>query len=236
MIQMQFFQYFLLTPRLVRGFILIASVINITDRKNNMRHKNEEYFDVLAKFIEDYWDEYGVSPTNQIVADGTHLSTATVSRYLQYMRKNSMIDYHGHQGYRTKRQMNSQTGKISVPLLGAVACGVPKLAEENIEEYVDLPVALFGRGTFYLLRADGDSMVNAGINTGDLVLIRKQESAEPGQIVVALMETEATLKRYFPEPENNRIRLHPENDHMEDIYVPTCEIQGVAVKVIKDLE
>ena len=61
-----------------------------------------------------------------------------------------------------------------VPLLGAVACGVPKLAEENIEEYVDLPVALFGRGTFYLLRADGDSMVNAGINTGDLVLIRNR--------------------------------------------------------------
>lgn len=201
-----------------------------------MRHKNEEYFNVLAKFIEDYWDEYGISPTNQIVADGTHLSTATVSRYLQYMRKNNLIDYHGHQGYRTKRQMNSLTGKISIPLLGAVACGVPKLAEENIEEYVDLPVALFGRGTFCLLRADGDSMVNAGINTGDLVLIRKQESAEPGQIVVALMETEATLKRYFPEPENNRIRLHPENDHMEDIYVPTCEIQGVAVKVIKDLE
>ena len=106
----------------------------------------------------------------------------------------------------------------------------------EIYKYIDLPVALFGRGTFYLLRADGDSMVNAGINTGDLVLIRKQKSAEPGQIVVALMETEATLKRYFPEPENNRIRLHPENDHMEDIYVPTCEIQGVAVKVIKDLE
>lgn len=84
---MQFFQYFSLTPRLVRGIILVASVIIITDRKNNMRHKNEEYFDILAKFIEDYWDEYGVSPTNQIVADGTHLSTATVSRYLQYMRK-----------------------------------------------------------------------------------------------------------------------------------------------------
>jgi repressor LexA len=79
-------------------------------------------------------------------------------------------------------------------------------------------------------------MINAGIHTGDLVLIREQSSAEPGQIVVALMETEATLKRYYPEPENNRIRLHPENDQMEDIYVPSCEIQGVAVKVIKDLE
>ena len=173
-----------------------------------MRHKNEEYFDVLAKFIEDYWDEYGVSPTNQIVADGTHLSTATVSRYLQYMRKNNMIDYHGHQGYRTKRQMDSQTEKISVPLLGAVACGVPKLAEENIEEYVDLPVALFGRGTFYLLRADGDSMVNAGINTGDLVLIRKQEKCRTRADCGGSHGDGGNAQRYFPEPENNRIRLH----------------------------
>ena len=123
-----------------------------------------------------------------------------------------------------------------MPVLGSVACGVPKLAIENIEEYIRLPVALFGNGNFYILRANGDSMIDAGINDGDLVVIRAQDYASPGQIVVALMEDEATLKRFYPEPEKHRIRLHPENEEMEDIYVEGCIIQGIAVKVLKDLE
>ena len=122
------------------------------------------------------------------------------------------------------------------PILGKVSCGVPKFAEENIEEYVRLPVALFGRGQFFILRANGDSMIEADINDGDLVLIRQQNYADEGQIVVALMDDEATLKRYYPEPEKQLIRLHPENSRMDDIYVSDCIIQGVAVKVLKDLE
>ena len=129
--------------------------------------------------------------------------------------------------------MKQQT--ISVPVLGEIACGIPKFAEENIEEYVRLPVALFGHGSFFILRAYGDSMIEAGIEDGDLVLIRQQNTAEEGQIVVALIDDEATLKRFYPEPEKRRIRLHPENAHMNDIFVEKCEIQGVAVKVLKDL-
>ena len=80
-------------------------------------------------------------------------------------------------------------------------------------------------------------MIEVGIEGGDLVLIRQQDTADPGQIVVALVDNEdATLKRYFPEPEKHRVRLHPENSSMDDIYVPDCVIQGVAVKVLKDLE
>ena len=92
------------------------------------------------------------------------------------------------------------------------------------------------KGEFFLLRTDGDSMINAGISIGDRVLIRKQYYAETGQIVAALVEGEnATLKRYYPEPEQLRIRLHPENDELEDMYFDDVLIQGVAVKVIKDL-
>ena len=98
-----------------------------------------------------------------------------------------------------------------------------------------LPISLFSSGDFYLLRASGDSMIKVGICDGDLVLVRRQNHADDGQIVVALMEDEATLKRYYREPQNRRIRLHPENDSMEDIYVDNCAIQGVAVKVIKNL-
>ena len=79
-------------------------------------------------------------------------------------------------------------------------------------------------------------MIEAGIEDGDLVLIRVQSTAERGQIIVALVGDEATLKRYYPEPERRRVRLHPENESMEDIYVSSCVIQGVAVMLLRDLE
>lgn len=79
-------------------------------------------------------------------------------------------------------------------------------------------------------------MIETGIDYGDLVLIRQQNYADSGDIVVALMDDEATLKCFYPEPKNQRICLHPENSKMDDIYVDNCIIQGVAVKVIKDLE
>ena len=79
-------------------------------------------------------------------------------------------------------------------------------------------------------------MIDAGIDDGDLVVIRQQSSADDGQIVVALIDDEATLKRYYRDDRNQRIRLHPENETMEDIFVDNCLIQGIAVKVIKDLQ
>ena len=78
-------------------------------------------------------------------------------------------------------------------------------------------------------------MIEVGIQDGDLILVQQQDFAKSGQIVVALIGEEATLKRYYPEPKHNRICLHPENSTMEDIYVSNCAIQGVAVKVLKDL-
>ena len=202
-----------------------------------MRTKNAEYIEAIEKFISEYVDEYGTSPSVQEIADGIGVSKPTASRYINYMRENGILDGDGsHRSIVTKKDKAARQQTLRVPVLGAVSCGVPKLAEENIEEYVRLPVALFGRGSFYLLRANGDSMIEAGIDDGDLVLIRQQSTADEGQIVVALMEDEATLKRFYPEPENGIIRLHPENHTMEDIIVETCIIQGVVVKVLKDLE
>lgn len=115
-----------------------------------------------------------------------------------------------------------------------ILCGLPNIAEENIEEYASLPESMFGRGEFYILRARGESMIEAGIETGDLLVIRKQEHAENGQITVVLIDDEAALKRFYMD--DNRVRLHPENSEMEDIYVDNCIIQGIAVKVIKDIQ
>ena len=117
--------------------------------------------------------------------------------------------------------MNLET--VPVAVVGSVSCGPLTFAEENIEEYIKLPTSLLGHGKFFILRASGQSMIGAGIEDGDLVVVRQQETAEPGQIVVALVEDEVTLKRFFPDPQNGCIRLHPENRRMKDIIV--CEGQ-----------
>lgn len=198
-----------------------------------MRTRNPEAVSAVGKYINDFFDTYGYAPTVREISEGTGYPVTTVHRYISGMKENGEVNYSGHRGIISSK---TQPGTVRVPVLGSVSCGIPKYAEENIEEYIRLPVALFGSGSFYILRAYGDSMIEAGINDGDLVLIRQQNTADKGQIVVALTANdEATLKRYFPEPGKKRIRLHPENRTMEDIIVPDCEIQGVAVKVIKDL-
>ena len=104
-----------------------------------------------------------------------------------------MLSYDGKE-IRTELTEKVMPNMNRAAVLGSVSCGVPRFAEENIEEYVSLPEALFGRGEFFILKAKGDSMIDAGIDDGDLVVIKQQSSAEDGQIVVALMDDEATLK------------------------------------------
>ena len=201
-----------------------------------MRSKNQELFTLLECFIDTYIDSQGVSPSTREIAAGTGLSLATVSRYLSYMREKGIIDYVGHRNIITQQKRMTATSSNRVPVLGAVSCGIPKFAEGNIEEYVQLPTAIFGKGSYFLLRASGDSMIEAGIDDGDLVLVRQQDHADPGQIVVALIgEDEATLKRFYPEPSKGIIRLHPENSALDDIIVESCAIQGVAVHAVKSL-
>lgn len=201
-----------------------------------MQHKKQEYIDMIVDYIDEYRDSNGGStPTGADIAAGVGLAPSTVSKYMSFMREQGIIDYSGHRNIFTKQSRQDALGFCRVPILGAVACGVPKYAEENIEEYVRLPVSMFGRGDFFILRAKGDSMIHAGIEYGDLVVVRKQNTAEYNQIVVALIDNdEATLKRFRPEIDG--IHLHPENPDFDDIVVDECIIQGIAVKVLKDLE
>lgn len=202
-----------------------------------MQHKNAAYFKRVEDFIEKYTAKHAVSPTSREIAEGTGLSPATVCRYMKVMRDENVLEYSGIRDVTTKRQREIRVNTSTpIPVLGAVSCGVPKFAEENIEEYVTLPISLFGKGDFFILRANGDSMKGAGIDNGDLVLIRQQCTAEPGDIVVALMGEEATLKRYLPDRKKHKIKLHPENDAYEDIVVDECVIQGVAEYVMKGLK
>lgn len=205
-----------------------------------MKPLNTSYFSILEKAIDKHRAETGDAPTIMELVAMTGIPQATVSRYLRYMNAHGMIEYAGHRKIKTKTDAKVHGTLLNIPLIGSIACGAPLLAEENIEEYIRLPESVVGKGDFFILRANGESMVKAGIGDGDLVVIRQQEDAEPGQIVVALVDDDtATLKRYYPR-RNSRVELVPENDDFKaqtiDLSVQHLSIQGVAVKVIKNID
>lgn len=199
-----------------------------------MRRRNVELMNRIIEFAEQYYLENSSSPSVRTIADRFGIGVSTAYRYLLEMDERGLITYDGKRISNDRiEKLNSNSGVIRAAVVGSIACGIPNLAEENVEEYVSLPRSMFGDGEFFILRASGESMIDAGIETGDLVVIRKQACAEDGQIVVALVENEATLKRLYRD--KGKVRLHPENRAMDDIIVDDCIIQGVAVKVIKDL-
>ncbi len=202
-----------------------------------MRSKNEQTLSAILTLINDCYFQEGTYPSLQQIANAVGLSTTQTYRYVDELIKRGEIDKKGKFGdLQTKEIANTICNNNRLPIVGEIACGGPILAEENIESYVTFSKELLGSGKFFILRANGDSMINAGINDGDLVIVRQQETAEIGQIVVALIGNEATLKRYYLDNKRKKIRLHPENDKMEDMFFDDIAIQGIAIKVLKDLE
>ena len=128
-----------------------------------------------------------------------------------------------HQMYRTEM--------INVPIVGRVSAGTPILATENIEDYIALPQSMLGEGEHYVLGVRGESMIEAGIMDGDYVVVRKQPTAYNGDIVVAMVEDDATVKRFYRE--NGHFRLQPENPTMEPIIVPEVTILGKVVSLYR---
>lgn len=201
-----------------------------------MRHLRYELFNQIEAFINDGYEESGMVPSIYDISDEFHMAPSSVLRYLNAMEERGIIERIGQRDILTEKIRKIQGDIAKIPLLGKIACGEPIFADGNIRDYIHLPNYMLGRGTYYMLTAQGESMIEAGIDDGDLVLIRQQDTAENGQIIVALVDREeATLKRFYPEPRKRIVRLHPENSTMDDIYVDAKElsIQGVAVKVIK---
>lgn len=120
-----------------------------------------------------------------------------------------------------------------LPVVGRVAAGTPILAEENVEELMTVPTDLVGDGEHFILRVCGDSMIQAGIFSGDYIVVRKQCIANNGEIVVAMVEDEATVKRFYKE--NGHFRLQPENDAMEPIIVSDVEVLGKVVSLLRKM-
>ncbi len=202
-----------------------------------MQIKNEKTIAEILRAINEYYRDYGESPTLESIAGMVGVSKATVSRYIAVLESRGLLERTGRYGsFKTELTKKLARNIAEYPVIGEIACGTPILAEENVECYVSLSEDVLGKGDYYILRAKGDSMINAGIEDGDIVIVRQQNTAEEGQIVVALIDgSEATLKRYYFERKLKRVRLHPENDEMEDMYFDRVDIQGVAVKVLKNL-
>ncbi len=196
--------------------------------------KSEKRMKDICDFIEEYQFEYHRTPSMDLIAEAVGTVKSNVHKYLEEMEKLGMI-YRQGRSITVHSKVQSSPKLNRVPILGNISCGAPEYAEENYEEYVPLPAALFGEGEFFILRASGRSMIEAGIEPGDLVVVRKQSGAEEGDIVVALVEGETTLKRFYRDEDRQCVRLHPENKEMEDIFVKNCYIQGVAQHVIKAL-
>jgi repressor LexA len=206
----------------------------------DLTKRQQEIFD----FIRRYSAKYGYPPTVRDIGKAVGLaSSSTVHAHLANLEKIGLLRRDPSKP-RAIELLDKAVGSAvdsvrsmvrgeGLPLVGSVAAGQPILAEENIEEYVPVPPIAGGEDGEYVLRIRGESMKNAGILEGDLVVVRPQETAQQGDIVVALMGEEATVKRFFREADH--IRLQPENDEMEPIRTKEVKVLGRVVGLLRSM-
>jgi repressor LexA len=202
----------------------------------DLTKRQQEIFD----FIKRYSARHGYPPTVRDIGKAVGLaSSSTVHQHLANLERIGLLKRDPSKPRaielldRAAQELRRAVRPDGLPLLGAVAAGQPILAEENVEEYVSVPAAAGGTDGAYLLRVRGESMKNAGIIEGDLVVVRPQESADDGDIVVALVGEDATVKRYFRE--RDHVRLQPENDDMEPIRSREVHVLGKVVGLLRSL-
>lgn len=199
-----------------------------------MQHKSSVLKEEILNAVNELFKSNNRTPTISEISEAVNRSRSTIHAYLVEMSGDGMLSYNAGV-IETPLIRKADRSTILSPLVGSVICGEPQFEEENFEEYVALPTVVFGNGPFFLLHAKGTSMVGAGIEPGDLVVVKRQSTAEEGDIIVALVDNETTLKRFYIDEEKKCIRLHPENKNMKDIIVKDCCIQGVVQHVIKKL-
>lgn len=204
-----------------------------------MRYKSLELKKQIYTFVNEWRQAYGKSPSLKNIAEEMGVSRTTIYRYLLEMNdENWGLSYTGDT-IETKEFNSENTYLSTAKVVGSIPCGEATPEEEYVEDYINLPASLFGKGEFYILRARGDSMVDAGIDEGDMVVIRKQQTADIGDIVVALDDENCnTLKRFSGfDDEGNAILEYMNQEVYPDktIIVKELVVQGVAKHVIKKL-
>ena len=214
-------------------------------RKKEELNKREK---TILKFIEKQIMTDGYPPSVREIGQAVGLSsTATVHGYLERLEKKGYIKKKDKKG-RTLRVLKGTTGEskktsskdfytqkelVEVPVVGKITAGMPILAVENVTDTFPFPIDFVGNSECFMLTVRGESMIEAGILDGDYILVKKQNNANNGEIVVALIEDEATVKTFYKEKDH--IRLQPENSTMDPIIVPTCEILGKVAGVFRKM-
>ena len=204
----------------------------------NKKPRGDTQEKILA-YIESEIRTRGYAPSVREIAEAVGLkSTSTVHGHLTRLEKKGLL----HRDAMKPRAMGlspavenlmPEAPVRQVPVVGRVAAGLPILAEQNVEEVLSLPEEFVGDGDHFILRVRGDSMIQAGILNDDYIVVRRQPDANNGEIVVALVEDEATVKRFYKE--NGYFRLQPENVDMIPIIVPNVTILGKVVSLMRRL-
>ena len=202
----------------------------------------------ILKFIEEQVIENGYPPSVREIGKAIGLSsTATVHAYLAKLEKQGFIKKEDKKGRtlkvikgtdgeplkRENKNFYAQREMVDVPVIGKITAGQPILAVENVTDTFPIPIDFVGNSESFMLTVRGESMIEAGILDGDYILVKKQSNASNGEIVVALIEDEATVKTFYKE--NGHIRLQPENHTMDPIIVPDCKILGKVAGVFRKM-
>ncbi len=193
----------------------------------------DEKLNQVYEYAVQYLDNYGYPPSvREICAELNIKSTATAYSYIERLKERGLINKEPQK----KRALSVSSGARkfkSVPLIGVIAAGQPIYAVEDLEGYVPLPDDLCKKGEQFALRVKGDSMINADIFDNDIIIVTRQGTAENGDIVAALVDDEATVKRFYRR--NGKIILHPENDSMQDMIFDEVSILGKVSGLMRKL-
>ena len=198
-----------------------------------MRNLDINTLEASKNYISQYQIKNGKSPSYRVIDKEFHFnSLAKVQRYMNWLTRNGWVEKADLGGISIPQNLKlGETTKA--PVVGAIACGSPILAIENIEAVVELPTFFFGSGEHRIYKAKGDSMIGVGIYDGDWIIAKPSSTAKVGDIVVAIVEDSATVKTY--KRTKDKIILHPENPDFDDIIVDECEIQGIVKQVIHNV-
>ena len=188
----------------------------------------------IRDYAERFYLANGRSPSTSEIGAAVGVHKATVYRYLSEMNEKGLLRYDGRR-VSTKKTALAQTGMtVASVFRGAIPCGAPETIEAAIDQFVKLPTALFGDGNLYVIWAKGDSMIEAGIDDWDMIVVDADKTPAVGDKVVALdQDNESTLKTLRYDEKQSRYYLHPENRLLEDIYVDELTVQGVVRFIIK---
>ena len=189
--------------------------------------------DKLLQFLKDFIAENGYSPSiREICANLDIKSTATCQYHLKKLESRGDISLGGDNKRRSISVLSKRGADcIYAPLIGTVAAGTPIFAYENLEDFYPLPPEFGNKDELFLLRVRGDSMIDVGIYNGDKIIVKKTDTAENGEIIVALVDDSATVKRFFKK--NGKIVLHPENSAMNDIVLDEAFILGKVTGLVR---